>query len=731
MKKIKTKIITQKNIFLIIILIINLLYCCVLSAQELKNKNSSIIISNSKKNHWRVLPIRSKEEYDQGLIGGEAEQHLHGIARSISNPDIIYLSHDVSGAWRSIDSGATWQKTLDKGLYANKGQSIEVDPVNPKIVFLETDNAWNWLAKNYKGLYKSTDGGDSWKLVLHTETNYNPNIHRIYRHNIAYDPASKNKNGAMRWYAAFPENGLFRSEDGGISWTKNPVSSLKGHSIIYSVQTHPNDGRTLYLASSKGLFISSSRGANLKKCDFPEGEASSIAINPKNPLIIYITLKDRGLYRTLDGAKTFSLIKEFDAVRVFINYGYPDIIYLVGTSSNTIISHDEGKTWNYDIKTIPAPGLGRKGKWKSRIAGELTGIAPNPKNPKEAVAYSRATIWKTTDGGKIFKDSSTLFTGFAWSWSNSGAAFDLFDRQRYAFFNCDVGMTITYNEGKYFEQRNNGIWNWFNKKIITWIGTYSGDFQPVKNSKVIVASVGGYFRTQLMRSENEGKTWKLINDLEENANFFVAFNKKNPDIVYAGNKISNDTGQSFSKIDFGKYNKINPSVFGMCNSQPNTVYAMDSKREYILRSDDACNTWRMYTHPGWKFAKLDSRPTFAVDPKDPDKIYSIDKDGDLAVFERKKWKSSGILKLAGGSELGNFVRTITVDPNYPEIIYAGMSASGISCIWRSMNGGRSWEDITYNLPRTGVSAISVNPHTGELFIGSAVGTLIFPAPSRK
>jgi hypothetical protein len=60
-----------------------------------------------------------------------------------------------------------------------------------------------------------------------------------------------------------------------------------------------------------------------------------------------------------------------------------------------------------------------------------------------------------------------------------------------------------------------------------------------------------------------------------------------------------------------------------------------------------------------------------------------------------------------------------------------MSAAGIPNIWRSLDGGSSWEDISYNLPRIGASSLSVNPHTGELFFGSCVGTWIFPSPNQN
>ncbi len=53
---------------------------------------------------------------------------------------------------------------------------------------------------------------------------------------------------------------------------------------------------------------------------------------------------------------------------------------------------------------------------------------------------------------------------------------------------------------------------------------------------------------------------------------------------------------------------------------------------------------------------------------------------------------------------------------------------GTSCIWRSTDGGTTWEDVTRNLPQDGMSAMAVNLHTGELFRGSCMGTWILPPP---
>lgn len=678
---------------------------------------------------WRPLAIRSQQEYNLGLPGGEAEQHPHSIARSLSEPDVIYLSHDVGGCWRSADGGDTWQKALDRGLFVSAGQSIEVDPIDPELVLFVVDESWNWMASGYEGLFRSTNGGDDWELVLQTDTHYDSSQHRIYRHNIAFDRASLSGGRAERWYVAFPDHGLFRSEDGGETWTPTPTCSLAGHTIVYAIQTHPDDAQTVYLASNLGLYVSHDRGATLSPLgNLPAGAVSSLAIDPGTSDLLYATVLDDGLYRSVDGGATFTSVRTGDVARVFINPGYPETLYLVGLSSNTVITHDAGATWITNMTTDPAPGLGRETSWKSRIAGQLSGIVPNPTDHREAVAYSRATLWKTTDGGQEFVDSSTGFNGFAWSWWNGGAAFDPNDPNRFAFFNCDVGMTITSNGGLWFERRNDQAWNWYSSGLISWIGTYAGSFQPIPGSPRLVASVGGYFAAKLMTTADEGVNWALPSNQDAERNLFIAYHRNDPSFVYAGKKLSTDGGVTFQDVSFGAYANDDPSILGMCLAHPDTCYAMSEDRRQIFRSDDRGATWTLYTNPGWAFKKVDSLPTFAVDPIDPNRVYTIDASGDLAIYDGQSWTSTGVLALAGGVNYGNFVRTVAVDPVDNQVVYAGMNACGLSCIWRSLDGGVAWRDITENLPREGMSAMAVNPHTRELFKGSAIGTWIYPAP---
>jgi hypothetical protein len=388
-----------------------------------------------------------------------------------------------------------------------------------------------------------------------------------------------------------------------------------------------------------------------------------------------------------------------------------------------VSSADGGATW-FEARVIPAAGLGRE--WKTRIYGELAGVAPNPQDPREAVAYGLAALWKSTDGGATFADSSTGFTGFAWNWWNHGIAFDRFDPDRFATFNCDVSMVVTENGGDWFTRRRIP-WEWYQQGIVSWVGMHAGDFQPIPGSQVIVGSAGLYWDTKLVRSADGGRTWVIVDGRSEN-NLFIAFHPDDPDLVYAGNKRSLDGGRSFAIID--ALTSSNASIVGMCRARADTIYAMGKPRSTLLRSDDRGETWRVYASVDWTFNGMDSKPTFVADPVDPDTIYTLDRDGDLAVFDGRSWRATGVLARAGGEALGNFVRSVTVDPRHPEILYAVMDAAGLPYVWRSTDAGFTWEDVTYNLSRTGGGAIAVSPHTGEVFHGSHYGTWVLPPPYR-
>ena len=97
------------------------------------------------------------------------------------------MSMDAAGLWRSRDNGDTWEKPEQAGLFETWGESIKVDPIDPDIVFFVVHQGSGGSLEDYEGLYKSTDGGDTWAFVLNIESD---DKHEAIESNIDYDPTS-------------------------------------------------------------------------------------------------------------------------------------------------------------------------------------------------------------------------------------------------------------------------------------------------------------------------------------------------------------------------------------------------------------------------------------------------------------------------------------------------------------------------------------------------------------
>ena len=681
----------------------------------------TILPATAREAVWRSMPIRSEAEFKLGLPGGEAEQHLQGMCRSVSNPDRLYLSHDVGQVWRSDDNGHSWQHTICEGIYVAAGQSVQVDPVNPDVVMVIMSRAWDYLAKSQQGLYRSEDAGAHWTRVLAID---DVDHQRSMQQAICWDPATVDGTEAKRWFVAFAGNALNRSDDGGRSWAK--VSDLQEHQPLYRLLAHPTRPGVLYLTSKLGLFVSEDGGQKFEPLgDLPRGEVRALDINAGDPSDMYATVDGVGLFRSRDSGAHFDQVKEFNAQYVSVHPTDRRRLYLVGRSrAHMLASRDGGATWDVP-KVIPIPGWDReKSTWKTHFEGQFSALLPDPRDPDSAVGIANATLWRTDDGGQTFTDSSAGFTGYAWGAGTRPVAFDRRDPNSIAFCCFDVGMVVTHNGGQWFERRP-APWEWKRDKKIRHTGMYAGGYQPIDGSKVMVATVGLYFDQVVIRSDDEGRDWQIVEGTPRN-NWFLGFHEQVPKVVYVDNKRSDDAGQTFQVLPNIPADAV---IVGLAPTQSDTVYALNKNRTELSRSDDRGETWQLYSKPGWAMRKLDGKPTFLVSPTDPDLVYSIDQRGDLATFDGRTWKSLGVLDLAGGiKEQGNFVRMVAVDPRHPEIVYAATNATGRSYLFRSVDAGTTWQDITGNLPRIGAGGLVVHPLTGDVFCGGICGTRVLAPP---
>jgi photosystem II stability/assembly factor-like uncharacterized protein len=712
---------------------------------------------------WTSLPIRSQTEFNAGAVGGEGEQYLQGFSRCLTNPDYIYAGQDVCGSWRSIDGGTTWKKNLDKGLYLQYSQSIEVDPINPNLVFIAVNQGavWPGKANNYQGIYKSTDGGNSWALVL----NSNPNSVRKMRHLIAYSLPSKPNatSSPTRWYAA-DVNGLWRSDMSGEngSWTK--IAYLPATVGIIDVITHPTSIDTVYVASETGLYRSTNGGANLAKVtQFGSKVVTSVLMNAALPNKVYVTVSGEGMYLSVDNGATFTKTPTMTGLkdistsiyRAVMNPGFPEQIYLIGleSSKTTWISNDSGLTYILLPAATTFPGFGRETGWRRWLDGNFAGICPNPLDKTNAIGTSRSTFHKVTNSGATVSESATGFTGNAAMQTDRSIAFHPFDPNVFGIFCFDVGPRITSTAGNWFYNADPALSTWRTYNMIKWAGSYSAAYQPIQGSKIVVASIGMYISTnQLMRSTDNGLTWgsapitpNITDRLQ--AFHFIAFDQEIPTIVYAGDQISTDAGLTFNTIAFPASYTVNGEIPITCGvsqdpvTKKSYVFAIDGNRKIILRSDDHGASWFKFfdlSTVSGSARFLDSTPTFAAHPSDPNVVFALDANRDLLKITYNPLTSTVTTKglnsfaalpswMPADVKTFNQIRRIGIDPVDPNVMYVSMLVSGIPSVYRTLDGGTNWTSISDDLNYQG-GCLVVNPHTRELYKGSMSGTYKYPAP---
>ncbi len=242
------------------------------------------------------------------------------------NPNIIYLGAASGGVWKTENGGAKWTPVFDEQPIQNIG-AIAIQQDNPAVVWVGTGEGNPRNSVNLgEGMYKTLDGGKTWKRVGLEKTK---NIHRVIIHpgnpDIVYAGAIGNP------FASHPERGVFKTTDGGESWKKilfttdsagigdmvmDPVNPNKLFAAMWSHRRTPysmHSGGT-----GSGFYVTLDGGATWKKLGkengLPAGDYGRIgvAISRSNPDVVYALIEatKNGLYKSTDGGNSWSLIND-------------------------------------------------------------------------------------------------------------------------------------------------------------------------------------------------------------------------------------------------------------------------------------------------------------------------------------------------------------------------------------------------------------------------------------
>ncbi len=603
-------------------------------------------------------------------IGG----YLGSIVISPINTNNIWVGSRSGGIWKTTNAGASWDKAND--FLPNLAiASMAINPVDSNILYAGIGGP----PFQGNGIYKSTDSGNSWNILPATA----PLM--AYAHSI-----SISANGGT--ILAATENGIWRSTDSGATWTRtfngqgfdywnqrfvkfDPNNNAKASASGYRVPPLSNPFTPLYSTNggvswSAASVPSSSMGLGFQIVAYSKSDSSIVyATNGVYPSVYE-------LWKSIDGGVTYSMVNS--------NVGfYSTVLWVDPTNPNIIVA-------------------GALDLWRSTNGGvtftkisEWWHFADNPQiiiSPHADHRYviespnfnggSDSSFFTGTDGG-IYKTANIYTVTATTGWQN---------------LNHNLGVTEFYGAGG---NPTSGL---------LWGGTQdNGTLQynfGLDNWNVVWGGDGGFAAIDSTDSSYKYGEWQEGN----------IFRVRNGCGGFCYETIS--AGITDTVVNF-----IAPFIL-----DPNNPSIMLAGRSSLWKSANV-----KAVTPSWSLIKPphpenDKISAIAVAPGNSNVIWVGYNGGDIYKTTNGTTASPTWIKVDSNSPVlpNRFVARITIDKNNSSKIYASFGGYSPDNIWRTTDGGLTWNDVTgvgvTGLPDVPVNSLAIHPDdSNRLYVGTSNG----------
>ncbi|HET7038521.1 MAG TPA: glycosyl hydrolase [Gemmatimonadales bacterium] len=574
---------------------------------------------------WRAAGLAEAGQIGAIMVHPDDPDHVYVAALGH-----IFGPNDQRGVYRSTDGGATWRRVLFRD--ANTGAvDLVMDPANPRVLY-----AALWQARRYpwtfesggpgSGLFKSTDGGDTWTELTRNEGL--PDSGVVGKIGVAVSPARPDRVWAI---VEHEEGGVFRSDDGGRTWQRlNDERRLRQRAWYYThIHADPKDAETVYVLNT-GFYRSVDGGRTYTTIAVPHGDNHALWIAPNDPMRM-INGNDGGANVSVNGGASWTRQDNQPTAQMYHAHVTSHFPYYVcgGQQDNSTICVPSRTTGG----SIPTSSYYVVGGCESGF------VATRPDQPDVSFAGCYGGQLDRHDRRTGQERSVAVWPDNPMGW---GAA-DLKHRFQwtYPIYVSPHDPDVLYVTSQFVHRSTNEGQSW---------ETISPDL--TRNDKTRQGASGG----PITRDNTSVEYYGTV--------FTLALSPRDANVLWAGSDdgrvhVTRDAGASWTDVtprDLPEW-----ALISMIDASPHdpgtaylaaTRYKLDDFAPYIYRTADYGRTWR---------------------------------------------------RLVNGIPAGHFIRVVRQDPERANLLYAG----GEFGAYVSFDDGAHWQSLQLNLPPTPIHDLVV------------------------
>ena len=672
---------------------------------------------------------------------------IHDVEVVPGSPEIMFVASASGGIWKSSSKGTMWKPVFDDQKVSTFGD-LAISESNTNIIYAGTGEQQNRQSSSWgNGIYKSTDQGETWTSSGLENTFH---IGRVIVHpknsNIVYVAALGNL-----WKSS-KERGVYKSTNGGSSWRK--VLYINDETGVVDLAIDINDPNTLYAASyqrmrktwgfngggpGSGIYKTTDGGSSWNKLSagLPRGDKGRIglATSRTRSNVIYATVEhadSSGFYRSGNGGRSWKRMNKLNPrpmyySHLFVDPKNDDIVYLLATDFYR--TENRGTTF-FEMPTRPTYDVG--------VHSDHHSLWINPNNSKHFYLAGDAGLHETWDYGKSYNRLNNIPIG--------------------QFYGIGVDMDSPYNI--YGGMQDNHSWvgpsstrHWLGILSDDWrqIGFGDGMYQqPDPNSSILYNATQNGNIVRIDRKTGNIQGIKPFSSDPDDMNRYdwvtpIMISKQSSKRVYLGGNrlfISNDSGVSWSKTKdlTKKTNRESLSIMGVLNvdtkisrndgtSSYGEIISMDESPLWykilwvgtddgnVQVSKDGGKNWNEVgqnikglpsnSYVSRVIASKSGRGTAYV-------TFDRHRDGDWNpyVFRTDDYGQTW-QDLSYGLPSGS-INVILEHPDNAEVLFLGTEHA----VYLSMNSGKDWVEFNSNLPTTLYDDMVIHPREKDLILGT-------------